>query len=222
MVLSLAAIAVVVSGCSREPDARPKEPEKSPGACAEPAASESGARASTPPPTTSSSSSSDDHVGAWSTPVAGLRGRFLAASSKDKEGRVQVRFSLELENVSDSAAPIEIAWDGFEAMLKLAFEDAAGKPLPLMATGGNSLTGPPYFLAVPVSSSIHFDVAKTAYEYLPDGRALFRPLSFQALEIPKGASSPPKVKASFGPSPSSTLPKKGWQGTLQIPAVALF
>lgn len=223
--LSLSPTVLCLVACSREPEAkRPPELEKSPApACAEAPDATTAPRTSEPGPSTSSSSSSpDEHAGEWSPPVAGLRGRLVARLGKDKNARPQVRFSLELENVSDSAAPIELAWDGLESMLKLAFEDATGKALPLMATGGNSLTGPPYWLYVPVSSAIHFDIAKEAYEYLPDGRALFRPLSFQALELPRERTSPPRVKATFGPSASSTLPKRGWQRILHIPAVSLF
>src|SRR4051812_23001173 len=51
-----------------------------------------------------------DTAPAWSPVVNGLRGRLIATPVKDPSGKPQVRLELVLDNVSDSAAPINLGW----------------------------------------------------------------------------------------------------------------
>ena len=66
----------------------------------------------------------------WSPAVKGLRGRLIAEAS-ERNGKPQVRLSLELENVSDGIEPIAFWWGYLGDMLVLGLEDESGKPAPI-------------------------------------------------------------------------------------------
>jgi hypothetical protein len=154
----------------------------------------------------------------WSAVVRGLRGRLVTTKASDSAGRPQLRLDLELENVTDSAAPIEIFWGDFGSMLRLELEDEAGTVLPKDAVGGSFASGPPHWLAVPVSSAIRMTISKAAYEYVPGGRVLLRPMTFQAWAVPATRTGKVFLRGTLTP-PTST--EGSWTGALDLPRVAL-
>jgi hypothetical protein len=157
---------------------------------------------------------------AWSPTVRGLRGRLIATASEDARHRPQLRLELELENVSDRAAPIALAWSDLEDMLALAVVDDHGAAIEQSHPGGNRISGPPFVLLLPVASALRVTISPAAYEYLPGGRTSLRPLTFQAWDVPS-PRAPRSLRATFHPSPAAPADPARWSGVLALPAVAL-
>jgi hypothetical protein len=158
----------------------------------------------------------------WSKTVDGLRARLIATPTTDKAGHAQVRLEVELDNTRDSAEPLALRWsDDLGAMLKLTVEDN-GKPLPDGAMAGSYASGPPYVLLLPVSSTLRKLVSPGIYEYVPSGRTMVRPLTFQGWDLPAkhGALV---IRATLSPAAGDPAhpDAKAWTGSLELPAVAL-
>lgn len=159
----------------------------------------------------------------WSPTVQGLRGRLVLTKAGDAP-KPQVRIDLEIENVSDSATPIELWWADPSTIIELTLEDAQGTVIPKSAMPGSYAAGPPTWLSVPVSSATRFTLSKGAYEYGTGGRVTLRPTTFQGwMSMPapparlflRGKLTPPK------PSAADATGHRPWAGTLDFPAVAL-
>jgi hypothetical protein len=132
-----------------------------------------------------------------------------------------VRLDLDLENVSDVANPIEISWGSLSTVLALALEDEAGAAVARDAVGGNELTILPMWLELPVSSTMHMLISKAAYEYVPTGRTMLRPFSFQAWDIPPKRTGTLYLKGKITPLPAKDTGHRAWRGPLDLPRVAL-
>ncbi len=160
-------------------------------------------------------------TGAWSEAKDGLRGRLVATRARDAEGHAQLRLDLELENVSDRAEPLEVAWTNLGSVLELSLEDEHAAPVPRLAVGGNEFTIPTYTLRIPVESTIRIGVSPAAYEYTPAGEKLLRPLTFQAWDVTQVHASKLYLKAKLVPLASVRQPDKSWAGPLELPRVEL-
>ena len=156
----------------------------------------------------------------WSPAVKGLRGRLIAEAS-ERNGKPQVRLSLELENVSDGIEPIAFWWGYLGDMLVLGLEDESGKPAPQDHPGGNHIDRPPYALLIPMQSSIRVTFADGAYEYLPSGQVLLRPFAFVAWNFDKTQVGKRYLRATIAPIVPRGKQPKLWSGTLMLPRVQL-
>ena len=158
----------------------------------------------------------------WSPVVAGVHGRLIATAAKDPAGHAQVRLELELENTSDSAAPIAIGWGSLSGMVQLTLEDESGKAIEEDHVGGNEISGPPFALQLPVSSTLRVTLSPAAYEYVPAGRTMLRPFSLKAWDLP---AKPTKLylRAKFVPYAGSDahVGPHAWSGPLELPRVQL-
>lgn len=159
----------------------------------------------------------------WSPTVQGLRGR-LVLTKAGNAAKPQVRIDLEIENVSDSATPIELWWADPSTIIDLSLVDARGTVLPKLALPGSYATPPPAWLSVPVNSATRFTLSKGAYEYVPGGRVMLRPTTFQGWTMNldqaghlllRGKLTPPNPSAQDGTG------RRPWIGTLDLPAVPL-
>ena len=112
----------------------------------------------------------DGRPGAWSAPVAGLRGRLVVVRLADSEGHRQAGLDLELENVRDVADAIRIAWEGASSMLDFTLEDAAGHAVPRLALGGNELVVPAR-LALPPGATLRLRILAWALREREAGAA---------------------------------------------------
>jgi hypothetical protein len=158
----------------------------------------------------------------WSAPSEGLRAR-LVASATTVDKNAQIELALEIENVSDVDGGIGLPWGDPNTMLKFVLEDDHGKPLDTGGIGGSYASGPPYVVLLPVQSSLHYTVSKAALEYVPGGKTMFRPLTFQ------GWALPPKhgklfVRATLMPAKldaKTKLPSRAFTKPIELPRIAL-
>ena len=157
----------------------------------------------------------------WSVVVDGVRGRLVVTRAPEHAGKPQLHIDLELENVRDTAMPAEIRWGSFEDMVKFSLEDAAGRALPAIAPGGNSLAIPDYWQPLPIRAALRVPISRNAYEYVSAGRTLFRPLVFQAWELTDPPPGPLYLRATFTPARSDEANRNVWTGPLELPRVAL-
>jgi hypothetical protein len=163
-------------------------------------------------------------TGRWSPEVKGLHGRFIATpgAATDGKGRQQLRLELELEN--SGKTPVDLLWDdNLGSMMKLSLEDESGAALPVMAVGGNFAAPPPHWVTIKPGATLRTTLSPAAYEYVPSGTTLFRPLTFQAWNVTPGAKRL-FVSETFSPVTStSTEPARAgaWTGSLMIPRVLL-
>jgi hypothetical protein len=155
----------------------------------------------------------------WSPVVDGLRGRLVVTATVDAAKRPQLAIALELDNASDSAAPITLAAGAPSQMVKLVLEDEAGKAIAHGAIAGNELIGPPYVLALPVHSTLRTTLSPAAYEYVPSGRTMLRPFALVAWDVP-AKHGKLYLRATFAPVASKDVRGK-WNGSLALPRVAL-
>ncbi|MBA2538946.1 MAG: hypothetical protein H0V17_04870 [Deltaproteobacteria bacterium] len=158
----------------------------------------------------------------WSTPVDGVRARLVATSTVDAAKRPQLELWLEIENVSDTDGGIGLPWGYVGDMLQLVLEND-GKPVPTAGTGGSHASGPPYVVALPVGATLRVPVSKNAYEYPAANKVLFRPLTFQAWDVPakhgklvlRGKLSPHALDKGTKPGP------RAWSTPLELPKLEL-
>ena len=158
---------------------------------------------------------------AWSPPVDGVRARLVVAPTTDAAKRPQLEVALELENTSDVANPIPISWGAYGSMLQLVLEDEHGKVIPQNGIGGNELSPSPVTLQLPVASTLRVRLTSAAFEYIPDGRTMLRPLSLQAWDIP-AKHGKLYLRATFTPAtPATTTDRRALAGPLALPRVEL-
>jgi hypothetical protein len=182
------------------------------------------------PPSSRSSTSSELSVPAtptapdgagWSPGSHGLRGRLVVTQMPGEPGQPQIRLDLELENVSDSAMPIEIWWESFADMLELTLEDEAGVALPREMIGGNYLSPPPHWLAIPHGAAIRLRISRNVYEYVRPGRTLIRPFSLQAWVSPAAPAGTLYLRGTLTAKATGETGHRAWTGPLALPRVAL-
>ncbi len=158
----------------------------------------------------------DGRPGAWSAPVAGLRGRLVVVRLADSEGHRQAGLDLELENVRDVADAIQIAWEGASSMLDFTLEDAAGHAVPRLALGGNELVVPAR-LALPPGATLRLRISRGLYE----SAKLVRPTSFQGWEIRPDTPKTLYLRATFAPPGSKVRTERLWTGPIVLPRVPM-
>jgi hypothetical protein len=136
-------------------------------------------------------------------------------------GRPQLRIDLELENVSDSASPIELAWANLGSDVELSLEGENGTVVPRSAVAGNEFSFPPYTLRIPVDSAVRITISPAAYEYVPAGAKLLRPLTFQAWDLSQASAAKLYLKGKVMPPKMANADRKLWVGPLELPRVEL-
>lgn len=73
------------------------------------------------------------------------------------------------------------------------------------ATGSHA-GPPPYWLELPVTSTLHLTITSNAYEDVPNSRTLLRPLTFQAWDLPAAKAYLHGVLAPKpAPTPAGTV-----------------
>lgn len=161
--------------------------------------------------------------GNWSPTVEGIRARLVSTPTTDASKRTQVEIWLEVENVSDTDGGIPLPWGYVGDMLQFTVEDDAGKVVQGAGVGGSYASGGPYLVALPVGATLRVPVSKGAYEYPAGGKIYFRPLTFQAWDLPV---KHPKwtLKAKLSPHPmdkGTKLPSRAWTKPLELPKIEL-
>ncbi len=159
--------------------------------------------------------------GAWSQTVNGLRGRLLATSMVEQNGRAQVQLHLEIENQRDTAAPMRIRWGSPSQMLELTLEDARGPIITDEEFGGSEHIMPPEWQSLPIHSVIRVLLSSSAYQYLPSGSAAFRPFTFQGSMLDSTMVPPFYVSARFSPVDGVADDRDAWTESLDLPRVQM-
>jgi hypothetical protein len=163
-----------------------------------------------------------DAGGAWSADVAGVRGRLLATPAQTTDGPRQLRLEVELENVSDVAAPIEIWWTDVEGAVTFSLEDEAGNAVPETGIGGNHLSPLGHWLRLESRSATRMVVTPAAYEYVRPGVTLLRPVTFQAWDLSQPSTAKLYLRARLAPGAAEgSVPRRNWKGPLELPRVVL-
>ncbi len=98
-----------------------------------------------------------DEVGAWSAPVKGLQARLCVVRKAPFNGTPILGVSLELRNVSDLGAVMEVPWD--EAKVRFTVTDAADKPVAAVSGPYDELTSPIGVLRLPHDSQLRFSAS---------------------------------------------------------------
>lgn len=157
----------------------------------------------------------------WSPSVDGVRARLVVTPATDAQRRPQLAIALELENTSDVANPLPISWGAYGDMVRFELEDEQGRVLPRLALPGNELSPAPVTLQLPVASTLHVQLTGNAIEYVPNGKALLRPLVFPGWDLP---AKPGKLylRATFTPAtPATTTDRRALAHPLVLPRVQL-
>jgi hypothetical protein len=151
--------------------------------------------------------------GDWSQPQDGLRARLVATP----HGR-DLALAVELENVSDVGNPMETWWDDLDNIMRLELSTVIG-PVPPAGVGGSHASAPPFWLELPVGSTLRIPITPNAYEDNPPNKTLFRPVTFQAWDVPPGEMflagtiKPPQASDEAG--------HRAWHGTITLPKITL-
>jgi len=158
----------------------------------------------------------------WSAESEGLRARLVASATTDDKQRPEIELALEIENVSDVDGGIGVPWGDPNTMLSFVLEDEHGKALPPAGIGGSYASGPPYVVLLPVESSLHYRITPGALEYVPSGPTMFRPLTFQAWDLP-AKHGPLFLKATLSPAKvdAKSLPRRAMTKPIELPRIAL-
>lgn len=157
----------------------------------------------------------------WSPTVDGIHARLVVEPTKEA-GKPQLALWLEVENVSNTDGGIPLPWGYVGDMLQLALEDG-GKPVTPAGIGGSHASGPPYVVALPVGATLRVPINKSSYESPQPGKTLFRPLTFQAWDVPqrhgkltvRGTLTPHALDKGAKPGP------RAWTKPIELPAVEL-
>jgi hypothetical protein len=157
----------------------------------------------------------------WSKPVEGIRARLVTTSKVDaKTKQPQLEVWLEIENVSDTDGGIPIAWGYVGDMLKLTVEDDKGKEVGGAGVGGSWASGPPYVVALPVEATLRVPISKNAFEYVQSGKIYFRPLTFQAWDLP---AKHPKwtLRGQLTPHKGVKVGDRAWTKPIDLPKIEI-
>ncbi|HEY4177850.1 MAG TPA: hypothetical protein VGM90_13480 [Kofleriaceae bacterium] len=160
---------------------------------------------------------------AWSKTEQGVHARLIVESTTDAQKHAQIAVSVEIENVGDVAGGLPLPWGDITEMLTFTIEDANGKVVAGEAPGGNRLSPLPYIVPLPEHSTLRVSVTPSAIEYVPGGKTLFRPVTFQAWELP-AKHGPLFVRATLTPHAQEKGAKaqpRSWSVPLELPRVAL-
>jgi hypothetical protein len=151
--------------------------------------------------------------------VDGLRGRLIATKAADVDGHPQARLELELENVTGSS--IALWWDETPpSVLRVSLEDQGGIALPSAGVGGSFGAPPPHWVQL-APGSRRTTVSDAVYEYVPGGRTLIRPMTFQGWEMPSAGHGPLYLGGLFTGVKAPEPGHHAWTGPLKLPRVAL-
>ncbi|HEY4060013.1 MAG TPA: hypothetical protein VGM39_25535 [Kofleriaceae bacterium] len=158
---------------------------------------------------------------AWSKTAEGVHARLIVESATDAQKHAQIAVSVEIENVDDVGGGLALPWQDIGSMVSFTVEDSKGKPVEGMAPGGNHISPTPYIVMLPERSTLRASVTPAAIEYVPGGKILFRPIAFEAWELP-AKHGPLFLRATLTPAKQSgKLPARAWSTPLALPAVAL-
>jgi hypothetical protein len=159
----------------------------------------------------------------WSAESEGLRARLIATATTDDKQRPEIELALEIANVSDVDGGIGVPWGDPNTMLTFVLEDEQGKALTTAGVGGSYASGSPYVVLLPVQATLHYTITPAALEYVPSGPTMFRPLTFQAWDLPakhgklfvRGTLSPAKLGTGTKP------PRRAFTKAIDLPRIAL-
>jgi hypothetical protein len=163
-------------------------------------------------------------TGDWSAPVKGLRGRLLFAEDPPYNGtRVAVVY-LELQNVSSNGAPMEIYYDG-DHSLAGALLDGVGLPVRQARMPADIMSPFPYWIMLPVDSSLRFRVSVYGYSTPPNAGMSIGLMSGDWI-IPPRSHATYYLTGTFKVTPPKSddpfrSPLAVWKGVLKLPKVKI-
>ncbi len=64
-------------------------------------------------------------------------------------------------------------------------------------------------------------ISPAAYEYVPNGRTMLRPLALQAWDVAAGAHVYLRARLAPYPGDDAHAGPRAWQGPLELPLIAL-
>jgi hypothetical protein len=160
----------------------------------------------------------------WSATADGVRARLVVTSTQDAEKRAQVAIALEIENVSDAGGPLALPLaDDPGELLTFVVEDDHGTRLANAGIGGSYASTGPYLANLPVRATLHQVISSGAIEYVPGGKPMLRPLTFQAWDLPAKHGTL-YLRATLKPRDQGKgvkLPRAVWTTPLELPRVPL-
>jgi hypothetical protein len=159
-------------------------------------------------------------TGEWSEPVGGLRARLLVSTNLDGTLR-RVRVYVELQNVLDRINPMEI-YVGENGPLTCQLLDDAGKPPAPALSFGSGPVIPPYWLVLPVDSSLKLR-ADTLIAWAVGESGLSLAVGRGCWFIPDNSLSDYSLSGTFSaPTPQEANEHpRAWSGVLKLPAVRI-
>ena len=160
----------------------------------------------------------------WSATADGVRARLVLTTGKDDQKRPQLAVALDIENVSDVGGPLTLPWaDDPGELLTFVLETAPGTPVATAGIGGSHASTGPYLAHLPVRSTLHQVISSAAIEYVPGGKVMIRPLTFQAWDVPANHGKL-YLRATLAPRDQGKgvkLPRAVWTTPLDLPRVML-
>ncbi len=157
-----------------------------------------------------------DEVGAWSQPVNGLQARLCVARKAPFNGTPMLGVSLELRNVSDRGAVMEVPWD--DAKVRFTVADAADKPVPAVSFPFDEATSPIGVLCLPHDSQLRFNVSHNGAGVPKDQAAMLDLGVSTQWVFKRGDGQAYRLQAKV------TVPDgkaARWSGTMEVPPVRL-
>lgn len=164
-------------------------------------------------------------AGDWSETVNGLRGRLLFGKAETFNGTRLATVYLELQNVSDVLSPIGI---GPNRSLPCAVLDAFNKPVPQSGMPADVWSPDPFWIMLPMDSTLRFRVSVTGYA-VPKDAGLSIGLMSGNWIIPPATHGDYFLSASFVVAPGAVSvrtktnipPDEPWYGVLELPKVKI-
>lgn len=152
----------------------------------------------------------------WSKPVGGLEAGLSLERGRESNGTPILATYLELRNVSDSAAPIEIALDPSKIEFKVT--DSSGKEVAQAGLPYDGAMAQPGTLRLPHDSQLRLGVSGNGAGIPKDQGALLDLASSAVWLFKRGDTGEYNLHAKF------TIPKTDdhlWHGTIEAPAARI-
>jgi hypothetical protein len=155
-------------------------------------------------------------AGEWSKPVNSLEARLAIEPGGSNNGTPILATYLELRNVSDSATPIEIAFDPSKIEFKVT--DAKGNEVAQAGLPYDGIVAQPGPLRLPHDSQLRLGVSGHGAGIPKDQGALLDLASSAVWLFKRGDTGEYRLQAKFTIAKTSDT---AWHGTIELPAVQI-
>ena len=157
-----------------------------------------------------------EEAGSWSPPINGLQARLSVARKEPFNGTPMLAVYLELRNVSDRAAVMEVPLDTDK--VRFTVTDSADKPIPPTSGPYDELTAPLGLLRLPHDGQLRFNVSHHGAGVPKDQAAMLDLGVTSQWEFKRADEQTYYLQARLTVQDGND---QRWSGTLELPKVRL-